>query len=78
MWLQNFEKSDNVTYIYNRVFIRRFYRDLHVVQNNLNNLKNSGYVITDVMIDMQPQIRDDSIYEMQVDKLSLQMASLNF
>src|SRR6185312_9153094 len=33
---------------YNRVFIRRFYRDLHVVQNNLNNLKKSGYVITDM------------------------------
>ena len=71
---------------YNRVFIRRFYRDLHVIQNNLNNLKKSGYVITD-MIEMtyqQPQMRDDFIDEMQVDgtKLSLQkcekIASLNF
>ena len=35
-------------YYNNRVFIRRFYRDLHVVQNNLNNLKKSGYVIADV------------------------------
>ena len=61
----------------NRVFIRRFYRDLHVVQNILNNLKKSGYVITD-MIEMtyqQPQMRDDFIDEMQVDgtELSLQM-----
>ena len=58
----------------NRVFIRRFYRDLHVVQNILNNLKKSGYVITD-MIEMtyqQPQMRDVFIDEMQID-ISLQM-----
>ena len=65
------------SFLDNRVFIRRFYRDLHVVQNNLNNLKKSGYVITD-MIEMtyqQPQMRDDFIDEMQVDgtELSLQM-----
>ena len=54
--------------------MRRFYRDLHVVQNNLNNLKKSGY--GDNWYDWnEPQMRDDFIDEMQVDgtELSLQM-----